>query len=73
MTSILTNGRAAGQGLNPGFVFLNLFGGVLDAKLEVRRSSTDGDHDLSPAKCCSTRCQSLTQSAGNGQAVSSRC
>ena len=35
MTSILTNGRAAGQGLNPGFVFLNLFGGVLDAKLEV--------------------------------------
>ncbi len=37
MTSILTNGRAVGQGLNPGFVFLNLFGGVLDAKLAVRR------------------------------------
>ena len=36
MTSILTNGRAVGQGLNPGFVFLNLFGGVLDAKLAVR-------------------------------------
>jgi len=36
MTSLLTNAREAGQGLNPGFIFLNLFGGVLDAKLEVR-------------------------------------
>ena len=36
MTSLLTNARAVGQGLNPGFIFLNLFGGVLDAKLEVR-------------------------------------
>lgn len=35
MSSLLTNGRAAGQGTNPNFVVLNLFGGVLDEKLKV--------------------------------------
>ena len=35
MSSLLTNGRAAGQGANPNFVILNLFGGVLDEKLKV--------------------------------------
>ena len=35
MSSLLTNGAAAGQGLNPGYVVLNLFGGVLTKKLEV--------------------------------------
>ena len=36
MTSLLTNARAVGQQDNPNFKFLNLFGGVLDAKLELR-------------------------------------
>ncbi len=36
MTSLLTNARAVGPADNPNFKFLNLFGGVLDAKLEVR-------------------------------------
>ena len=35
MSSLLTNGRDAGQGTNPNFVVLNLFGGVLDQKLKV--------------------------------------
>ena len=35
MTSLLTNAKAAGQGSNPNYRFLNLLGGVLDAKLEV--------------------------------------
>lgn len=36
MSSLLTNGRDAGQGSNPNFIVLNLFGGVLDQKLKVR-------------------------------------
>lgn len=35
MSSLLTNGREAGQGTNPNFIVLNLFGGVLDQKLKV--------------------------------------
>lgn len=35
MTSLLTNARAVGQENNSNFKFLNLFGGVLDAKLVV--------------------------------------
>lgn len=35
MSSLLTNGREAGQGTNPNFIVLNLFGGVLDEKLKV--------------------------------------
>lgn len=35
MSSLLTNGRDAGQGTNPNFIVLNLFGGVLDQKLKV--------------------------------------
>ena len=35
MSSLLTNGREAGQGTNPNFIILNLFGGVLDQKLKV--------------------------------------
>ncbi len=35
MSSLLTNGRNAGQGTNPNFIVLNLFGGVLDQKLKV--------------------------------------
>ena len=37
MSSLLTNGREAGQGTNPNFIVLNLFGGVLDQKLKVGR------------------------------------
>jgi len=37
MSSLLTNGRAAGQGTNPNFVVLNLFGGVLDEKLKAEK------------------------------------
>ena len=35
MSSLLTNGAAKGQGLNPTFLALNVFGGVLSKKLEV--------------------------------------
>ena len=35
MSSLLTNGAAVGQAWNPGYVFLNLFGGVLTQKLVV--------------------------------------
>ncbi|KAL3146614.1 hypothetical protein ABBQ32_000846 [Trebouxia sp. C0010 RCD-2024] len=37
MSSLLTNGRDAGQGTNPNFVVLNLFGGVLDQKLKAEK------------------------------------
>ncbi|CAL5223340.1 g5842 [Coccomyxa viridis] len=33
MSSLLTNGKEAGQSLNPGYIFLNLFGNVLNEKL----------------------------------------
>ena len=36
MSSLLTNGAAKGQSLNPTFLALNVFGGVLSKKLEVR-------------------------------------
>jgi hypothetical protein len=39
MSSLLTNGRDAGQGTNPNFIVLNLFGGVLDQKLKVHFSA----------------------------------
>ena len=35
MSSLLTNGAAAGQRLNPNYLFLQAFGGVLSNKLEV--------------------------------------
>ena len=35
ISSLLTNAAAVGQGANPNYVFLNLFGGVLDRKLKV--------------------------------------
>ncbi|KAK9787474.1 hypothetical protein WJX73_006333 [Symbiochloris irregularis] len=35
MSSLLTNGKAIGQGLNPTFLLLNIFGGVLDKKHEA--------------------------------------
>ena len=35
MSSLLTNGAAKGQGFNPTFLALNVFGGVLSKKLEV--------------------------------------
>ena len=39
LSSILTNGRAAGQGANPAFVFLEVFsGGVLSRKLAAERA-----------------------------------
>ncbi|KAK9868358.1 hypothetical protein WJX84_007812 [Apatococcus fuscideae] len=45
LSSLLTNGGAVGQGLNPNFLFLNLFGGVLnkkhDAELYLRKSGLD--------------------------------
>ncbi len=34
-SSLLTNGAAVGQGLNPGYIVLQLFGGVLTKKLVV--------------------------------------
>ena len=34
VSSLLTNAKAVGQGLNPNYVVLNLLGGVLDNKLE---------------------------------------
>lgn len=37
MSSLLTNGRDAGQGTNPNFIVLNLFGGVLDQKLKAEK------------------------------------
>eukprot|EP00239_Pterosperma_sp_CCMP1384_P006395 CAMPEP_0197856278 /NCGR_PEP_ID=MMETSP1438-20131217/28279_1 /TAXON_ID=1461541 /ORGANISM="Pterosperma sp., Strain CCMP1384" /LENGTH=272 /DNA_ID=CAMNT_0043471685 /DNA_START=99 /DNA_END=913 /DNA_ORIENTATION=+ len=37
MTSILTNGRAAGQEKSPGFMITNAFGGVLDEKLVAEK------------------------------------
>ena len=36
LSSLLTNGAAKGQGFNPSFLFLNLAGGVLDKKHQVR-------------------------------------
>lgn len=38
LTSLLTNAKAAGQGDNPNYKFLNLFGGVLDNKLEAEKA-----------------------------------
>ena len=38
LSSLLTNGKAVGQGLNPTFLLLNIFGGVLDKKHEVSKS-----------------------------------
>lgn len=39
LSSILTNGKAVGQGANPAFVFLELFsGGVLSRKLAAERA-----------------------------------
>ncbi|KAK9839047.1 hypothetical protein WJX74_008408 [Apatococcus lobatus] len=35
LSSLLTNGAAKGQGTNPNFLFLNLFGGVLNKKHEA--------------------------------------
>ena len=35
-TSILTNGKAIGEGFNPVFLVLNTVTGALDKKLEVR-------------------------------------
>ena len=37
VTSLLTNAKAVGQGDNPNYKFLNLFGGVLDQKLEAEQ------------------------------------
>ena len=37
VTSLLTNAKAVGQGDNPNYKFLNLFGGVLDRKLEAEQ------------------------------------
>lgn len=37
VTSLLTNAKAVGQQDNKNYVFLNLFGGVLDAKLEAEK------------------------------------
>ncbi|CAK0784887.1 hypothetical protein CVIRNUC_008092 [Coccomyxa viridis] len=37
MSSLLTNGKEAGQSLNPGYIFLNLFGNVLNEKLESEK------------------------------------
>lgn len=34
VSSLLTNAKSVGQGLNPSYVFLNTFGGVLDEKKE---------------------------------------
>ena len=36
LSSLLTNGAAKGQTLNPSFLVLNIFGGVLSKKHEVR-------------------------------------
>ncbi len=36
-TSILTNGKAIGEGFNPIFLVLNAVTGALDKKLEVSR------------------------------------
>ena len=47
MSSLLTNGRDAGQGTNPNFIVLNLFGGVLDQKLKV---SIAGQPTIRPGK-----------------------
>ena len=58
MTSLLTNAREAGQGLNPGFIFLNLFGGVLDAKLEARSTQQPPSAAgllISAVRCASRR------------------
>ncbi|KAK9819986.1 hypothetical protein WJX72_004808 [[Myrmecia] bisecta] len=45
MTSLLTNGAAVGQGLNPAYVFLNLFGGVLSKKLQAELYLRDAGLD----------------------------
>ncbi|GLC35334.1 hypothetical protein PLESTM_000308800 [Pleodorina starrii] len=37
VSSLLTNAAAVGQGTNPNYVFLNLFGGVLDRKLKAEK------------------------------------
>lgn len=48
MSSLLTNGRAIGQGFNPIFLLINGFGGVLDKKHKVRdaysRASEQAHH-----------------------------
>lgn len=45
VSSLLTNGAAAGQALNPNYILLNIFGLVLIAKLqaekEIQRSGID--------------------------------
>ena len=38
-TSILTNGKAIGEGLNPIFLVLNAVTGALDKKLEVKQTA----------------------------------
>ena len=46
LSSLLTNGAAKGQGTNPNFLFLNLFGGVLNKKHEVTMLQPAADYSL---------------------------
>ena len=46
ISSILTNGRAAGLADSPGFKITNAFGGVLDEKLDRRKLLTKQRHRL---------------------------
>jgi hypothetical protein len=47
-TSILTNGKAIGEGFNPIFLVLNAITGALDKKLEVEAQTSAAFKDTVP-------------------------
>lgn len=66
LSSLLTNGAAKGQGTNPNFLFLNLFGGVLNKKHEVKLTQpTAGCFVPAACSCQHPLCQqSVSLAAG---------
>ena len=50
-TSLLTNGAAIGQGLNPVYIFLNLATGALSKKLETELYVKQSGLDYTIVRC----------------------
>ena len=50
-TSLLTNGAAIGQGLNPVYIFLNLATGALSKKLETEIYLKQSGLDYTIVRC----------------------